>query len=42
MCFNGEKVLYTWTCIRALNTGTFICCNLTNNLTTLARSAIRI
>ncbi|CAF2077940.1 unnamed protein product [Rotaria magnacalcarata] len=42
MCFNGEKVLCTWACIRALNTGTFICYNLTNNLTTLARSAIRI
>ncbi|CAF3627229.1 unnamed protein product [Rotaria sp. Silwood1] len=42
MCFNGEKVLSTWACIRALNTGTFICYNLTNNLTTLARSAIRI
>ncbi|CAF4048579.1 unnamed protein product, partial [Rotaria sordida] len=42
MCFNGEKVLSTWACIRALNTGTFICYNLTNNLTTLGRTAIRI
>ncbi|CAF1429563.1 unnamed protein product [Rotaria sordida] len=42
ICFDGEKVLCTWTCIRALNTGTFISYNLTNNLATLARSAIRI
>ncbi|CAF3402683.1 unnamed protein product, partial [Rotaria sp. Silwood2] len=40
--FNGEKVLCTWACIRTLNTGTFICYNLTNNLETLAQSAIRI
>ncbi|CAF4325185.1 unnamed protein product [Rotaria magnacalcarata] len=32
ICFNGEKVLSTWTVIRALNTGTFICYNLTNDV----------
>ncbi|CAF4875125.1 unnamed protein product, partial [Rotaria socialis] len=42
ICFNGEKVLSTWACIRALNTGTFICYNLTNDLVTLVRSAVRI
>ncbi|CAF3751172.1 unnamed protein product [Rotaria socialis] len=42
ICFNGEKVLSTWACIRALNTGAFICYNLTNDLVTLGRSAVRI
>ncbi|CAF3208196.1 unnamed protein product, partial [Rotaria sp. Silwood2] len=42
ICFDGEKVLCTWACIRALNTGTFISYNLTNNLATLVRTAIRI
>ncbi|CAF2925058.1 unnamed protein product, partial [Rotaria sp. Silwood2] len=42
ICFDDKNVLCTWACIRALNTGTFICYNLTNNLTTLARTAIRI
>ncbi|CAF1579515.1 unnamed protein product [Rotaria magnacalcarata] len=32
ICFNGENVLSTWTFIRALNTGTFICYNLTNDV----------
>ncbi|CAF1505938.1 unnamed protein product [Rotaria magnacalcarata] len=42
ICFNGEKVLSTWTFIRALNTGTFICYNLTNDVVRLGRSAVRI
>ncbi|CAF3299454.1 unnamed protein product, partial [Rotaria socialis] len=40
--FNGEKVLYTWAYIRALNTDTFSCYNLTNDVVRLGRSAIRI
>ncbi|CAM4819728.1 unnamed protein product, partial [Rotaria magnacalcarata] len=40
ICFNGEKYyLITWTFILALNTGTFICCNLTNDVLRLGRSA---
>ncbi|CAF4294018.1 unnamed protein product, partial [Rotaria magnacalcarata] len=42
ICFNGEKVLSTQTFIRALNTGTFICYNLTNDVVRLGRSAVRI
>ncbi|CAF1605991.1 unnamed protein product [Rotaria magnacalcarata] len=41
ICFNGEKVLSTWTFIRALNTGTFICYNLTKDVLRLGRSALR-
>jgi len=40
--YNGKEVLSTWPFIRALNTGTFICYNLTNDLSTLGRSALRI
>jgi hypothetical protein len=40
--FDGQKVLSTWSFIRAINTGTFICYNLTNNLPTLKQSVIRI
>ncbi|CAF2096314.1 unnamed protein product [Rotaria magnacalcarata] len=42
ICFNDEKVLSTWTSIRALNTSTFICYNLTNDVVRLGRSAVRI
>ncbi|CAF2107773.1 unnamed protein product [Rotaria magnacalcarata] len=40
--YNGKEVLCTWSFIRALNTGTFICFNLTNDLSTLGRTVLRI
>lgn len=40
--FNGKEVFSTWSFIRALNTGTFICFNLTNDSSTLGRTALRI
>ncbi|CAF1257752.1 unnamed protein product [Rotaria sordida] len=40
--YNGKEVLCAWSFIRALNTGTFICFNLTNDLSTLGRTVLRI
>ncbi|CAF2142787.1 unnamed protein product [Rotaria magnacalcarata] len=42
ICFNGEKLLSTWTFIRALNTGACICYNLTHDVVIFGRSAVRI
>jgi len=40
--YNSREVFCTCSFIRALNTGTFICFNLTNDLSTLGRTALRI
>ncbi|CAF1169610.1 unnamed protein product [Adineta steineri] len=42
VAYNGREVLSTWSFIRALNTGTFICFNLINDLQKLGRIALRI
>ncbi|CAF0825424.1 unnamed protein product [Adineta steineri] len=42
IAYNGREVVCTWAWIRSINTGTFICYNLTNNIYTLKRAAVRI
>ncbi|CAF1058847.1 unnamed protein product [Adineta steineri] len=42
IAYNGRKVVCTWAWIWSINTSTFICYNLTNNIHTLKRAAVRI